>query len=203
MVTAPRILRVERVPDPRLIEEAAAIVREGGLVAFPTETVYGLAADASNPAAVARLNQVKGRPPEKPYSWHVHSVEQLEPLVGELPPPAVRLIERFWPGPLTIILPTKTGTTIGFRLPDHPVARAFLAACRVPVVAPSANRSGEPPPRDAQAVLESLDGAFDALLDAGPTPLGKESTVVEVQGNQVDIRRKGAISREEIDSAIR
>lgn len=185
-------------PDPRALEEAAAVLRAGGLVAFPTETVYGLGVDAGNAKAVARLNQVKGRPPDKPYSLHIHSAEQVRALVQTIPPLAERLMRRFWPGPLTIILPAANGQTIGFRLPDHPVARAFLKACGVPVAAPSANRSGSPPPTDAREVLAALDGALDCLLDGGPTRLGKESTVVEVLADRVTVRREGAIAAAEI-----
>ncbi len=177
-----------------MLAEAAQMLRSGGLVGFPTETVYGLGADATNPQAIERLNQVKGRPPEKPYSWHVHSVEQLRELVGEIPPLAQQLIKAFWPGPLTIVMPTKRGV-VGFRLPDHPVARAFLRACTVPVVAPSANRSGSAPPTDAKEVVAALDGDVDCLLDSGPTKLGRESTVVEIVDGRLEIRREGAIPR--------
>src|SRR3989338_4881705 len=189
-------------PDPAALAEAAAVLRAGGLVAFPTETVYGLGADATNPKAVERLNQVKGRPPEKPYSLHLHQAEQMRPYVSSVPAAAATLIERFWPGPLTVVLPGKDGKTVGFRLPDHPVARAFLKACGVPVAAPSANRSGSPPPTDAQEVLAALDGAVDCLLDGGPTRFGRESTVVEVVGGRVEIRREGAISKDAILQAI-
>lgn len=190
-------------PDRSAIDEAARILRSGGLVAFPTETVYGLGADAHNPAAIARLNAVKGRPPEKAYSWHVYSIEQLPVLVGTIPPMAMRLMERFWPGPLTIIIPKADGTTIGFRLPDHPIAQAFLKACQVPVAAPSANRSGQSPPTDAEEVLAALNGTFDCLLDSGPTRLGRESTVVEVIGDRIEIRREGAIARHAIEDALK
>ncbi|MBI4343612.1 MAG: threonylcarbamoyl-AMP synthase [Candidatus Omnitrophica bacterium] len=196
---APRRLRVTGgEADAPMLREAARILCAGGLVAFPTETVYGLGADATNPAAIERLNRVKGRPPDKPYSWHVHSVSQVEAQVGALPPGALRLIERFWPGPLTLILPAARGGAIGFRLPDHPVAQAFLAACGVPVAAPSANRSGQPPPRDAQAVVAGLDGAFDCLLDGGPARLGRESTVVQVTPAGLQVLREGAIPTAEI-----
>ena len=189
-------------PDPAALAEAAAVLRAGGLVAFPTETVYGLGADATNPKAVERLNQVKGRPPEKPYSLHLASARDVVRFVPEVPPLARRLMERFWPGPLTVVLPGKDGKTVGFRLPDHPVERAFLKACGVPVAAPSANRSGSPPPTDAQEVLAALDGAVDCLLDGGPTRFGRESTVVEVVGGRVEIRREGAISKDAILQAI-
>jgi len=169
------------------------MIRRGGLVAFPTETVYGLAADATNPQALERLNHVKGRPPGKPYSLHVYDIRHVEALVGSLSPLTVRLMERFWPGPLTLVLPAKDGTTLGFRLPDHPVALAFLRACDVPVAAPSANRAGAPPPTDAQAVLSGLGDAVEMLLDGGPTPRGRESTVVQVADEQVTILREGAV----------
>lgn len=196
------------------------MVRAGGLVAFPTETVYGLGADATNPQAIDRLNQVKGRPPDKPYALHLASVDQVRELVVEIPPPARRLMERFWPGPLTLILPyhdpstslrivvsTRSASnhdrqTIGVRVPDHPLARAFLKACGVPVAAPSANRSGSRPPTDALQVLVELDGAFDCLLDGGPTTLGRESTVVAVVDGTVEVRREGAIPKEAILSVV-
>ena len=189
-------------PDPAALAEAARILRGGGLVAFPTETVYGIAADAGNPKAIERLNQVKGRPPEKPYSVHLYAPEQMRAFVTSVPPLAATLIERFWPGPLTIVVPAKGGGTVGFRLPDHPIARAFLKACDVPVVAPSANRSGSPPPTDAKEVLAALEGALDCVLDGGPTRLGKESTVVEVTDGRIEVRREGAISKDAIITAI-
>lgn len=184
--------------DPSALSHAAHALRAGGLVAFPTETVYGLGADATNAKAIARLNHVKGRPPEKPYSMHLHSIEQVRAMVHTIPPAAQRLMEAFWPGPLTIVLPDGTGQTIGFRVPDHPVAQAFLKACGVPVAAPSANRSGCPPPTDASEVLAALNGDLECLLDGGPTRLGRESTVVEVVGDRVEIRREGAISTVEV-----
>ena len=204
MASGPRVLQLGgTAPDPALLAEAAAIIRRGGLVAFPTETVYGLAADATNPEAIERLNQVKGRPPEKPYSLHLHSAEQVHAFVPAIPPLAAKLMERFWPGPLTIVMPSKEGMTVGFRLPDHPVASAFLKACGVPVVAPSANRSGSPPPTDANEVLEALNGSFDCLLDAGPTQMGRESTVVEVINGRIAVHREGAIDVASLLAAVR
>ena len=203
MSGAPRVFGVAGdAPDPAALTEAAKILRSGGLVAFPTETVYGVAADAGSPKAIERLNQVKGRPPEKPCSLHLHAPEQMRAFVTSVPPLAAKLIERFWPGPLTIVIPAKSGGTIGFRFPDHPIARAFLKACDVPVAAPSANRSGSTPPTDAKEVLAALDGALDCVLDGGPTRLGRESTVVEVTGGRVEIRREGAIATETILAAI-
>ena len=204
MSSTPRVFTLKGPePDREMIASAARLLRDGGLVAFPTETVYGLGADATNASALDRLNRVKGRPPGKPYSLHIHTISQLAPLVGSVSPAARALMERFWPGPLTVILPSKDGTTVGFRLPDHPVARALLEACDRPIVAPSANRAGAPPPTDAQAVLAGLDGTIDCLLDGGPTALGRESTVVEVADGQIVVRREGAIPADDILAAVR
>ena len=201
--TMPRVLHVRGdASDAATLAEAATILRGGGLVAFPTETVYGLGVDATNPDAIARLNRVKGRPPDKPYSLHVHSPEEVARFVASIPPLAQRLMDRFWPGPLTIVMPAPDGATVGFRVPDHPVARAFLHACGVPVAAPSANRSGAPPPTDAQEVLAALDADIDGLLDGGPTQLGRESTVVEVVDGRLVIRREGAIPQDAILSLV-
>ena len=189
-------------PEEPCMIEAARILRAGGLVVFPTETVYGLAADASNPQAIERLNQVKGRPPDKPYSLHVHDAAQVREYVPEVSRSAQRLMDQFWPGPLTIVMPSTRGGTMGFRLPAHPVAQAFLARCQRQVVAPSANRSGFPPPTDAKEALASMDGQFDCLLDAGPTPLGRESTVVQVIGERVEVLREGAVATAAIMAAV-
>ena len=189
-------------PDPAVLKQAADVIRSGGLVVFPTETVYGLAADAVNPEAIERLNRLKGRPPDKPYSLHLHSLAQLRELVPQVPALAQRLMERFWPGPITIVIPSQNGGLMGFRLPDHPVALAFLQACERPVVAPSANHSGSPPPTDAQEVLQGLQSGFELLLDCGPTRLGRESSVVQVIGDQVEVLREGAVSREAILTSL-
>jgi len=178
------------------LDRAAALIRRGRLVAFPTETVYGLGADATNPEAIERLNRVKGRPPEKPYSLHLASKDQVGNIVRDVPPLAAALMDRFWPGPLTIIVPSGKGRTVGLRVPDHPVAQAFLAACAVPVAAPSANRSGQPPPRTAQEVIELLQEDIDGCVDAGPATIGRSSTVVAVEGDRVIVHRKGAVSVE-------
>ena len=202
-MTAPRVLSINpSQPEPHFIEEAARLVCAGGLVAFPTETVYGLAADATNPQAIAKLNEVKGRPPEKPYSIHVYETAQIASFVDRIPPLAQQLIERFWPGPLTIVMPSKETGHVGFRFPSHLVAQAFLRRCARPVVAPSANRSGFPPPTDGKEVLAALDGQFDCLLDVGPTPLGRESTVVSVVGGTLSVLREGAIPAQTIRAVV-
>ena len=189
-------------PDAAAIAQAARILCDGGLVVFPTETVYGLAADATNPKAVETLNHVKGRPPEKPYSLHIAEDAQVRSFVQEIPPLAQRLMQAFWPGPLTIVMPSKTGGTVGFRCPSHPVAQAFLRQCHRPVVAPSANRSGSPPPTDGAEALKALEGSYDCLLDAGPTPLGRESTVVQVIGDRIELLREGALSAQAIHAVV-
>ena len=198
----PRIFGLQGIaPDATVLREAAAVLQGGGLVAFPTETVYGLGADATNARAIERLNAVKGRPPDKPYSLHIYTAQQVRAYVSSVPPVAERLMAKFWPGPLTLVLPADRGGMVGFRLPDHPVALAFLEACGVPVAAPSANRSGAPPPTDAAEVVAALNGDVECVLDAGPTQLGRESTVVEVSGERVEIRREGALPREDVLAA--
>lgn len=185
-------------PDPASIAAAARIVRDGGLVAFPTETVYGLAADATNPEAIERLNRVKGRPAGKPYTLHLHATSQARELVPAIPSVAQQLMARFWPGPLTLVLPYDDTKTVGLRVPDHPVAHAFLKACGVPVAAPSANRSGDRPPTSAEEVLRALGEAFDGLLDGGSTSVGRESTVVQITNGSLTITREGAIARDAV-----
>lgn len=205
-------------PDPAVIAQAARLVCDGGLVAFPTETVYGVAADATNPKAIARLNRVKGRPPEKPYSLHLCRAEQVTEWMSDVPALANQLMRQFWPGPLTIVMPVRalsvtmyvsaadraaqSGESLGFRLPNHPVAQAFLCSCNRPIVAPSANRSGQPPPTDGREVLAALGEEVDGVLDAGPTAFGRESTVVSVAGNKVSILREGAIAAQAIRDAL-
>lgn len=206
MMTAAQTLvwRVDpRQPDRATLERAAQVLRRGGLVAFPTETVYGLGASALNPAALQRLTVVKQRPAEKHYTMHLYRQEQVRDLVAVVPPAAQRLMDVLWPGPLTLVLPAQEGGTVGLRLPDHPVARQFLEACGLPVAAPSANRSGQPSPTTAQTVLEQLDGEIDAVLDAGPTGVGQASTVVEVSATgELRYLRDGAVSREQIQRAL-
>jgi L-threonylcarbamoyladenylate synthase len=175
--------------DPAAISEAAALIRAGRLVAFPTETVYGLGANALDPHAAARIFEAKGRPPSNPLIVHVASVEAAPELAANWPEIADRLAERFWPGPLTLVVEkadrvpgivTANGPTIGLRVPDHPVALALLEAATVPIAAPSANRSEEVSPTTAQHVVDSLGARVDLILDGGPTNVGIESTVLDV-----------------------
>lgn len=211
-VNRPAVLQVDpEHPDPSAIARAAAMLRAGGLVAFPTETVYGLGADGLNAAAVARIYQAKGRPEAKGLILHLADFEALAVLVEEVPDAARRLMARFAPGPLTLVLRARAavpaivrggGPTVAVRWPDHPVARALIRAAGTPIAAPSANPSGAPPPTDADAVLAGLGGRFDLLLDGGPTPLRVASTLVDLTVTPPALLREGVIREETVREAL-
>ncbi|MFF5900245.1 L-threonylcarbamoyladenylate synthase [Streptomyces argenteolus] len=193
------------------IEQAAGVLRDGGLVALPTETVYGLAANAEDPAAVARIFQVKGRPPSHPLIVHIADAQQLDDWVAEVPAAARLLAERFWPGPLTLVLrrgdrvPLEaTGglETVAVRVPDHPVARALLSAFGGGVTAPSANRFGSVSPTTADHVRAELGNAVDLILDGGSCLVGVESTIVDVTGEMPSILRPGGVTREGLEAVL-
>jgi L-threonylcarbamoyladenylate synthase len=182
------------------LERAAAILRGGGLVAFPTETVYGLGADATNAAAVARIFRAKGRPADNPLIVHLADAAELGTIAEGGSP-----LASLWPGPLTLILRRRGAVcdlaaagldTVAVRVPGHALARALIAAAGCPVAAPSANRSGRPSPTTAAAVLEDLDGRIDAVLDGGPTDVGVESTVVDVTETPTRVLRLGGMPLE-------
>ena len=185
------------------VQEAAAILRRGGLVAFPTETVYGLGADAENPEAVVRIFAAKGRPANHPVIVHIGRAEQLEHWAADIPPLAWRLAQRFWPGPLTLILKrharvsdavTGGQDTVGLRVPDHPVALALLAAFGGGIAAPSANRFGRLSPTAAAHVRAELGDTVDYItLDGGPCRVGIESTILDLSGGHPRQLRPGAI----------
>lgn len=198
-------------PEPAVIERAAAILRAGGLVAFPTETVYGLGANGLDAAAVAGIYEAKGRPARNPIILHVASVAEAMPLVTNWPERAQKLAERFWPGPLTIILPrsdkvpdivTGGGPTVAIRCPSHSVAHALIREAGVPIAAPSANRSSEISPTLAEHVLKGLDGRIDAILDGGPTHEGIESTVLDLSGAVPRLLRPGPIAIADIEAIV-
>lgn len=198
-------------PDPTIVAEAADVLRAGGLVAFATETVYGLGADATDPSAVARIFAAKGRPSINPLIVHVDSVAMARQYVRDWPEAAARLAERFWPGPLTLVLPRSPAIpdvvtagldTVGVRIPELPVARALIARLDRPVAAPSANRSTGISPTLARHVLKDLDGRIAMLLDSGPTTYGLESTVLDLSTTPPRILRPGAIGAEEIERVI-
>lgn len=195
------------------VEQAAETLKRGGLVAFPTETVYGLGADARRSDAVAGIFEAKGRPSDNPLIVHIARRSQLDELVLPYPALAGELMERFWPGPLTIVLPAKPDAlsplvtanlpTVGVRMPDHRLALELLSRAGVPVAAPSANRSGRPSPTLADHVLEDLGGRIHGVIDGGATGVGLESTVVELEGeNAVRILRPGGVTEEALRTAL-
>lgn len=198
-------------PDARDIERAAACLRRGGLVAFPTETVYGLGAHALDREAVRRLFDAKGRPANDPLIVHVADFAEVPRLTTGAPDVARTLAARFWPGPLTLVFrrapvvpPEVTAglDTVAIRVPAHPVARALLAAARIPVAAPSANLFSRPSPTRASHVLDDLSGRIDMVLDAGATALGVESTVLDLTTDPPTVLRPGAVTVEELRSVL-
>ncbi|HHX39230.1 MAG TPA: threonylcarbamoyl-AMP synthase [Armatimonadetes bacterium] len=202
-----RIVIDAHQPDPAAIAEAAAVLRAGGLVAFPTETVYGLGAPAMDEAAVRRVFAAKGRPESKPLIVHLSRAEQVEGVARCVPDLARELMTRFFPGPLTLVLPrhpqvpdvvTAGGDTVAVRMPDHAVARALIDCLGAPLAAPSANRSGARSAVSADEVLADLDGRIDLVLDAGPAPLRVPSTVLDLTSDPPRILRQGALPAAEI-----
>ncbi len=191
---------------------AAEILKRGGLVAFPTETVYGLGGDALNPGAVKKIYQVKRRPPDNPLIIHVAGMEEAARLAEEIPPEALLLAEKFWPGPLTMVLPKKDLvpgiTTAGLssaaiRVPAHPLARKLIRAAGIPLAAPSANLSGRPSPTSAGHVLEDLAGSVDAVLDGGSCSVGVESTVISLLSGTPALLRPGGITLEMLEDVLK
>lgn len=198
--------------DADAIAFAASCLARGGLVAFPTETVYGLGADATQGEAVARLYAAKGRPAFNPLIVHVANRAGAEEFAG-FEQAATRLADAFWPGPLTLVLPKRSPSriselatagldTIALRVPAHLVARDLLQALAKPIVAPSANRSGHVSPTTAAHVLADLDGRIDLIIDGGPTPVGLESTIVACRDGQTRLLRPGGIAREAIERVL-
>lgn len=197
--------------DPSVLALATATLRSGGLVAFPTETVYGLGANALNPAAVERLFAVKGRPSRNPVIVHVAGVEQARHLVTDWPSAAAKLAARFWPGPLTLVLPrlpvipsqvTAGGPTVAIRVPAQPIALALLETAGLPIAAPSANPSSGLSPTTAQHVFHHLLGKVDLILDGGPTSAGIESTVIDLTRTPPVVLRPGPITVARLEEEI-
>jgi tRNA threonylcarbamoyl adenosine modification protein (Sua5/YciO/YrdC/YwlC family) len=194
-----RIVTVNRQsPNEDHLLLAADCIRDGGLVVIPTETVYGIAADGSNPAALKKLDAIKQRPGNKPYSLHIDDKEKLDSLVKEVPVAAYKLMDRFWPGALTIIFKAAASGTIGVRLPDDAIARRVIALADVPVICPSANVSGRAAPVSFDEAMKDLKNKVDLGLNAGNTAQGKESTVVDVTVKPVSVLREGAIKKSDI-----
>lgn len=212
MSARPEIVAVEPgAPDTDVIARAATLIRAGKLVAMPTETVYGLAGNALDPTAIARIFAAKGRPSHNPLIAHVADAAQAQALAAEWPVMARELAARFWPGPLTLVLrrkahiPTELTAgldTFGVRVPDHPVALALIRAAGVPLAAPSANRFTEVSPVTAAQVARGLGDAVDLILDAGHTRVGIESSVVDVSGGRAVLLRPGMITAEQLADVV-
>lgn len=193
------------------VDRAAALLRAGGLVGIPTETVYGLGANGLDAGAVERIFQAKGRPQDNPLILHIPSPQWLERYCRDIPPQAWTLAERFWPGPLTMILKRRALVpdvvtagldTVGMRCPAHPLCRAILLAAQVPVAAPSGNLSGRPSPTMAEHMLADMDGRIDAVVDGGPCAVGVESTIVDLTCSPPRLLRPGGISLERLRQAL-
>jgi L-threonylcarbamoyladenylate synthase len=191
--------------DQEIIEEAGGIIRRGGLVAFPTETVYGLGANALDGNAVKKIFEAKGRPQDNPLIVHISDFDELEPLVAEVPEIARKLMGRFWPGPMTIIfkrsqaIPDETSAgldSVGIRMPSNPIARALIKAAGVPVAAPSANISGKPSPTEVESCIEDLSGKVDMIIGGEKCEVGVESSVIDVTEYPPCILRPGGVTLE-------
>ena len=193
------------------IQEAAEILKRGGLLGIPTETVYGLGASGLDPEAVAHIFAAKGRPQDNPLILHVPSADWLERYCEDIPDAAYALAERFWPGPMTMILRRKPIVpdavtagldTVGMRCPDHAVTRAIIAAAGVPVAAPSGNTSGRPSPTSAADMLEDMDGKIDGIVDGGPCTVGVESTIIDLTLTPPRLLRPGGVTLEQLRDAL-
>ncbi len=207
-----KLVRIDELHmDESAICEAGRVLAGGGLVAFPTETVYGLGANGLDEEAAAKIYAAKGRPSDNPLILHITSVEELPFLAEEVPQAAYALAEAFWPGPMTLVL-RKTARvpygvtggldTVAVRMPSHPVARAIIRAAGVPIAAPSANASGRPSPTKALHVLEDLDGRVDMVVDGGTAGIGLESTIIDVSGGRPMILRPGYITEEMLSAVV-
>lgn len=197
--------------DPESIRKAGTVIRNGGLVAFPTETVYGLGADALNPIAVARIFEAKNRPTFDPLIVHLCSMADVTRLCTGIDRRATKLIKAFWPGPLTLVLPKSSAVpgivtaglpTVAVRMPSHPVALALIRESGTPIAAPSANMFGRLSPTSASHVAEQLGNRIDLIVDGGRCPLGIESTIVDLSGDRASIGRLGSLPVEDIEKVI-
>ncbi|TCK87915.1 L-threonylcarbamoyladenylate synthase [Natranaerovirga hydrolytica] len=197
--------------DYAIIQKAAAILRNGGLVAFPTETVYGLGANALSVDAANKIYTAKGRPSDNPLIIHIAKVEDIQTLVSNIPEKAYKLIDKFWPGPLTLVFNksenvpnTITGglNTVAIRMPAHKIALEIIEKAKVPVAAPSANLSGRPSPTNGQHVIDDLNGKVDMIIEGGKVDIGLESTVIDVTSEEPLILRPGSITKSMMDQVI-
>ena len=207
-----KIIRMDvEQPDCKALADAGKIICQGGLVAFPTETVYGLGGDALNPESARKIYAAKGRPSDNPLIVHITDMEKLDDIVEEIPEKVYRLAEAFWPEPLTMIMkksdkvPVQTTgglDTVAVRMPSHPVAQAFIVAAGGYVAAPSANISGKPSPTTAKYVIQDMDGRIDMIIDADGVEIGLESTIVDMTSDIPMILRPGFITLEMLAKVI-
>lgn len=207
-----KILKIDStMPGRERIAEAADVIRHGGLVAFPTETVYGLGANALDAEAVQNIFTAKGRPSDNPLIVHIADVTDVVKLATDVSPKSRILMQKFWPGPLTIVLKKKQIVpdvvtaglnTVAIRMPSHPVALALIKAAGVPIAAPSANLSGKPSPTTAKHVIDDLDGRVDVIIDGGDTDIGVESTVIDMASSIPTLLRPGRVTLEELEEVL-
>lgn len=209
MQTKMIVIRDKQYRD--LLREAADILMSGGLVAFPTETVYGLGADALNPQAAKKIYAAKGRPSDNPLIVHIADEEEMGKLAREVPEMAKKLAQAFWPGPMTLVMkkreivPLETSgglDTVGIRMPSNEIARSLIRLAKTPIAAPSANTSGRPSPTQAEHVWEDLNGKVNVIIDGGPVGIGLESTIIDVTGSVPMILRPGAITMEMVKEVV-
>ena len=210
-MTTEYVVMNEEAPDLSAIRRAGRIIKEGGLVAFPTETVYGLGGDALNPESSRKIYEAKGRPSDNPLIVHICRLEDIEPIVREIPPEAKKLAEAFWPGPLTMIfeksglVPKETTgglDTVAVRFPSNKIAQALIDAAGGYIAAPSANRSGRPSPTLAKYCLEDLDGRVEMIIDGGQVGIGLESTIIDLTEDEPVILRPGFINKKMLQEVL-
>ncbi|MBL7155912.1 MAG: threonylcarbamoyl-AMP synthase [Candidatus Omnitrophica bacterium] len=197
-----KVIKIDPIsPKESDIEFAASLLRGGALVCFPTETVYGIGANFMDETAVKKLYEIKKRSLNKPFTIHISSLDTIGRMRCEISKQAQKLIDSFWPGPLTIILKSKEGK-LGFRMPQNRVAKSLISKSGVPVAAPSANLSGEEPPKDAGEISKDLRDKVDLILDGGRTRFQRESTIIDLSAKAYKILRKGAIPETEIEKIL-
>lgn len=199
-----KIIKTNRVnPDAAVIKQAADVLKEGGLVIIPTDTVYGIAANISNKDAIDRLYEIKRRPKEKPFSLLIDKKEGIENYAIEIPLAGYKLMEKFWPGPLTLIFKSKNGGTVGLRMPDNQIALEIISSAGIPIACPSANPAGKNAPVDFSQAINDFMGIVDMAIDAGKAKLGIESSVVDLTVEPLRILREAAIKKTAIEEALK
>ncbi len=198
-----KIIKIDaRNPREEDLQQAASVINSGGLVIIPTETVYGIAADMSNTNAIIKLSEIKKRPKDKPFSLLIGRNDMVENYAAGISAAAYKLIEKFWPGPLTLVLKSKLNGTIGIRMPDNEITLRILDLANVPVACPSANLSGKPAPVDFESAIKDFNGLVDLAIDAGRLELGVESSVVDLSGEKINILREAAVKKNEIEETV-